>query len=130
LDSFYCYARDVIETTDNNLAVIVRTFYTEADFEILKSRSTMILLNENGDSLWSRRFNLPQYDNEGYGLSLYDIEATPDNGFVMAGIASVQELGLDQIPALVKTDNLGNDGTFIKAYKQPEILTPLQSEVS
>ncbi|MBI4646050.1 MAG: T9SS type A sorting domain-containing protein [Bacteroidia bacterium] len=121
----YLWSEEERINITNQLALeslTIEMLQPEADFEIPKWRSTIILLNENGDSLWSRQFNLPQYDNEEYSLSLYDIETTLDNGFVIAGYAYFEYQEPGQIPALIKTDSLGDDGPFIREYKYAETI--------
>ena len=60
--------------------------------------AALFRINENGDLLWDRHFNLDQY---AYSMS---VKETSDNGFIMAGL---QEYSFGADVYVIKTDSDG-----------------------
>lgn len=107
----------VVELNDENLALVCNEVEYKSTWQEPKWRSALFKLNSNGDSLWSKKFYLINYEAQYYSSNLYDIEVSPDGGFIMAGYCHLSEETIVQQPWLVKTDSLGNDGTGIIEYK-------------
>jgi len=121
LDSMYGVFFSITEKEDGILFAVLTKGLFQQGFYYTQLRSAIMKLNSNGDSLYTRTFYLPEYDESEYSNNLYDIEQTSDGGFVMAGYCHFSEEDITQVPWLVKVDSLGYDGTFIREFESENI---------
>ena len=63
----------------------------------------LVRVDSDGNELWNRTFNGPGHDID----SAYDVELTPDGGYILAGVTYLGG-AMDQGFWLVKTDSNGN----------------------
>ncbi|MBI4646048.1 MAG: T9SS type A sorting domain-containing protein [Bacteroidia bacterium] len=120
MDSMYGTLFSIVEINDGSLyGTVIK--YDKFDEVNRKMHSRIVKFNSFGDTIWTRNLYYRDYNNWDYHGTLTDIEATPDGGFVLAGCIQHDILFPLQQPWLVKVDSLGDDGTFIKEYKVPEV---------
>ena len=70
-----------------------------------RSRGSLMKLNQDGDSLWSRTYTYYGGDTQDY---LYDMKPTSDGDFVFCGMIINNALPQKNDVWVVKTDSLGN----------------------
>ena len=93
--SFDIYSRDVEETVDSGFVVVGRVYANVADQMFIYRTDNL------GNPKWYREMNKEFDDLEGY-----DIEQTPDGGFIIAGAIAYDGTN-NGVAYLLKTNSLG-----------------------
>jgi hypothetical protein len=89
----------LIKTLDNNymLTSAITQNATDEDYDII-----LFKFNENGDTLWTKKVTNPSKVDYAY-----NIVATSDNGYIMAGVQ--RNFAQNNRLFVLKTDSLGNE---------------------
>ncbi len=127
VDSPYLNCENIdIEVTDNgNIAIATVGFKTDGEGVFYwDHRAYLLLLNQNGDSLWSHYYTYQNDSADVENMQFADMVVCPDGGFLFGG--SYYSFPNDPMYLkawLVKTDSLGNaPGMFTVGIEEEELV--------
>lgn len=108
------YPNDILQTPDNSFAIVGNLRHSPLFWPIDSlfysySFSYIAKLDEAGDLLWNRRYKYSQ-DTTSYSSDqnlLFDIENTPDGGFVACGYVTDFDVNPEISAWVIKVDEFG-----------------------
>jgi hypothetical protein len=90
-------------TQDGNIVISATIIHPDSG---IWNRGTVLLINQNGDSLWQRYYAHNWDDSSNVDLQLNDLIVCDDGGFLFGGFA--EDFGDGKVKSwLVKTDSMG-----------------------
>ena len=103
-------ALNKIKQVNDTEYVAVGYIISTIDLEV-NNYGWLVKFNIDGEKIWERKYlNIPHYGSEHAEHKLYDVDITPDNGFVMVG-EGVNFYDTEDLPGqkawLVKVDSFG-----------------------
>jgi len=111
-----------VNLTYNNNIAISSTMLIKYPNLHFGSRGTILLINQNGDSLWQRFYAHEPSDSSNIGLQLNDLIPTKDGGFLFCGTYN-DNYEMWKHAWLVKTDSMGYAPcTYTLAIEEKQLL--------